>query len=64
MDRRKTDGRRDRQTLFYTTLPAETNNLSSASDWCDYTKSCFKENAEIFSKNFTSQQNTIILRLK
>ena len=66
-----TDGRanrrRHRQTLFYRTLPTEaggSNNLSSASDWWQYTKSCFKENAGIFSKNFTTQENTKILRLK
>ena len=46
----RADRRRDRQTLFYRTFPAEVggggaNNLSSASDWWQYTKSCFKENA-------------------
>ena len=40
------------------------NNLSSASDCWEYTKSCFKENAKIFSKNFTTQENITILRLK
>ena len=28
---------------------------SSASDWWEYTKYCFKENDKIFSKNSTSQ---------
>ena len=63
----RADRRRDRQTLFYRALPAEaggSNNLSSASDWWQYTKSCFKENAGIFSKNSTTQEDTTILRLK
>ena len=38
--------------------------FSSASDWWEYTKSCFKENAKIFSKNCTTQENMTILRLK
>ena len=42
----------------------ESNNLSSASDWWEYTKSCFIENAKIFSKNSTTQENITILRLK
>ena len=42
----------------------ESNNLSSASDWWEYTKSCFKENAKIFSKNSTTQEYITILRLK
>ena len=49
------DGRRDKQTISYMTLPAET--------W-EYTKSCFKDNAKIFSKNSTTQENITILRLK
>ena len=40
----------------------ESNNLSSASDWWEYTKSCFMENAKIFSKNSTTQENIIISR--
>ena len=32
--------------------------------WWEYTKSCFNENAKIFSKNFATQENIIILRLK
>ena len=39
-------------------------NLSSASDLWEYTKSCFKENAKVFSKNSTTQENITILRLK
>ena len=31
------------------------NNHSSASDWWEYTKYCFKENAKIFSKKSTTQ---------
>ena len=38
--------------------------ISSASDWWEHAKSCFKENAEIFSKNPTTQENITILRLK
>ena len=40
------------------------NNHSSASDWWKYTKCCFKDNAKIFSKNSTTQENITILRLK
>ena len=63
----RADRRRDRQTLFYRTLPTEageSKNLSSASDWGQYIKSFFKANAGIFSKNSTTQENTTILRLK
>ena len=31
------------------------NNHSLASDWWEYNKYCFKENAKIFSKNSTTQ---------
>ena len=31
------------------------NNLFSASEWWEYTKSCFKENAKISSKNSTNK---------
>ena len=31
------------------------SNHSSASDWWEYTKYCFKENAKIFSKKSTTQ---------
>ena len=30
------------------------NNDSSSSDWCEYTKYCFKENAKALSKNSTT----------
>ena len=33
------------------------NNHSSVSDWWEYTKCCFEENARNFSKNSTSQEN-------
>ena len=36
------------------------NNLSSASDWSEYTKSYFKENAKLFPKNSTTQENITI----
>ena len=35
-----------------------------ASDWREYTNSCFKENAGTFSKNSTTQENIRISRLK
>ena len=53
------DGWRDRPYFI-----GQGYNLSSASDWWEYTKSCFKENAKIFSKNSTTQENITILRLK
>ena len=40
------------------------NNCSSTSEWWQYTKSCFEENARTFSKNSTNQENTRISRLK
>ena len=40
------------------------NPHSSASDWWEYTKSCFKENARTFSKNPTTQKNITISRWK
>ena len=47
------DGRTDRQTEFHRTLPAKTRGTttSSPSDCWEYIKSCFKENAKIFSEN-------------
>ena len=33
---------------FLFLLQTQKNNLSSASDWWKYNKSCFKENAKIF----------------
>ena len=38
------------------------NNQSLASHWWEYTKSHFKENAKIFSKNSTTQKNITISR--
>ena len=40
------------------------NNLSSARDWWEYTKFYFKENDNIFSKNYVAQENITILRLQ
>ena len=40
------------------------NNFSLAIDFWEYTKSCFKDNDKIFSKNSTTQENITILRLK
>ena len=40
------------------------NNHSSASDWWENTKCSFKGNAINFSKNFTTQENIRIPRLK
>ena len=57
-------GRMDRQTLLYRTLPAVAEVPTTSSDWWEYTKSCFKENAKISSKNSTTQENITILRLK
>ena len=39
-------------------------NHPSASDWLQYTQSCFKENATNFDKNLTTQENIRISRLK
>ena len=39
-----------------------TKNHFSASDQQEYTKSCFKENAKILSKNSTTQENITISR--
>ena len=67
MDRRK-DGRKEGQTDPILQHPSGrdrgSNNLSSTSDWWEYTKSCFKENAKIFSKNSITQENITMLRLK
>ena len=40
------------------------NSLSSASDCWEYTKSWFKENAKIFSKNSTTQEIKTKIREK
>ena len=37
-------------------------NHSPASDWWEYNKYCFKENAKILSKNSTTQENIIVPR--
>ena len=62
------DGQREGQTEHILWDPSGqdrgSNNLSSASDWWEYSKSCFKENDNIFSKNCTTQENITILRLK
>ena len=42
----RTDRRVDEQTLFYRTLPAEAEGPATSTDWWEYTKSCFKENAQ------------------
>ena len=39
-------------------------NLTSARDCWEFTKSCFKEDDKIFSKNSTTEENITILRLK
>ena len=44
-------------------LKTQKSNHSSESDWWEYTKSCFKENARAFSKNSTTP-NITISRLK
>ena len=46
------------------TLKTQKNNHSLASDWWEYTKYCFKENAKTFPKNSTAQENIKIFRLK
>ena len=45
-------------------LKTQESNHSSAGDWWEFTKSCFKENGKMFFKNFTSQENITISRLK
>ena len=42
---------------FFLLLKTQINNNSSASDWWEYTKSRFKENAKVFSKNSATQEN-------
>ena len=67
MDRRKSgqkEGRTDPVLKDPSCRGRASINLSSASNWWEYTKSCFKENSGIFSKNSTTQENTTILRLK
>ena len=50
------------QRLFFFVIKNTENNHSSASDWWKYTKSHFKENAMILSKNSTIQENITISR--
>ena len=45
-------------------LKAKKNNHSSASDWWEYVKSCFKESARTFSKNSTTQENITVEKKK
>ena len=40
------------------------NSHTSASDRWEYIKCCFKENAKIFPKSCTTQENITTLRLK
>ena len=40
------------------------SNHSSASDWWEYTKYCFKENAKILSKNSTTQDLVLNIMLE
>ena len=48
--------------FFFITKNKQTkNNHSSASDLWEYTKSCFKENAKVFSKSSTTQENIITI---
>ena len=48
--------------LFFIKKKQKNNNHSSPSGWWEYTKSRFKENTNIFSKNSTSQENITIWR--
>ena len=49
---------------FSFSLKTQKSYLSSGGDWWEYAKSYFKKNGKIFSKNSTTQENIIILRLK
>ena len=42
------------KTFFF--IKNTKNNHSSASDWWEYTKCCFKENAKVLSKDPTTQE--------
>ena len=48
-----------RKTFLFL-LKTQRNKHFSASDWWEYTKSRFKENAKIFFKNSTTQENITI----
>ena len=52
-----------RHNLFFT-KKTQKNNHSSASGWCENTKSSFKENNRTFFKNSTTHVNIRISRLK
>ena len=52
-----------RHNLFFT-KKTQKNNHSSASGWCENTKSSFKENNRTFLKNSTTHVNIRISRLK
>ena len=60
------DGRRDRQTIFYMTLSAETRGTATSLQQltAGNTPNLVKDNGKIFSKNSTTQENITILRLK
>ena len=47
---------------FLFLLKTQKNNHSLESGWWEYTKSRFKENANMFSKNSTTQENITISR--
>ena len=47
---------------FYFFIKKPKNNHSSARDWWEYTKTRFKENDKMFSKNSTTQENITISR--
>ena len=45
-------------------LKTQKNNYFSENDWWEYTKSCFKDNGKIFSKNSSTQENITNSRQK
>ena len=45
---------------FNNSLLCKPEFSSATKIWWEYTKSCVKENAEIFSKNSTTQENVTI----
>ena len=46
--------------FFFYQKKQQKNNHFSASGWWEYTKYCFKENAKIFSKNSTTQEDITV----
>ena len=48
----------------FLSIKAPKSKYYSASEWSAYTKSHFKENAKMFSKNLTTQENITISRPK